>query len=102
MSQLVKTKRQVNFKDFQRFGAFKRLVEQKTLYSTRSLGVFGARFTHAKKAQFKCALHLFFFCDFAHDFIIQNSYDTTISVILASLSLHYVTCFLAFSVTEYE
>jgi hypothetical protein len=36
MSQLVKTKRQTNFKDFKRFGAFKRLVEQKTLYSTRS------------------------------------------------------------------
>jgi hypothetical protein len=37
MSQLVKTKRQVNFKDFERFGAYKGLVEQKkTLYSTRS------------------------------------------------------------------
>jgi hypothetical protein len=37
MSQLVKTKRQANFKDFKRFGAFKGLVEQKkTLYSTRS------------------------------------------------------------------
>jgi hypothetical protein len=35
MSQLVKTKRQANFKDFKRFGAFKGLVEQKT-YSTRS------------------------------------------------------------------
>jgi hypothetical protein len=31
MSQLVKTKRQANFKDFKRFGAFKGLVEQKTL-----------------------------------------------------------------------
>jgi hypothetical protein len=30
MSQLVKTKRQANFKDFKRFGAFKGLVEQKT------------------------------------------------------------------------
>jgi hypothetical protein len=29
MSQLVKTKRQANFKDFNRFGAFKGLVEQK-------------------------------------------------------------------------
>jgi hypothetical protein len=29
MSQLVKTKRQANFKDFKRFGAFKGLVEQK-------------------------------------------------------------------------
>jgi hypothetical protein len=29
MSQLVKTKREVNFKDFKRFGAFKGLVEQR-------------------------------------------------------------------------
>jgi hypothetical protein len=37
MSQLVKTKRQANFKDFKRFGAFKGLVEQKKkTYSTRS------------------------------------------------------------------
>jgi hypothetical protein len=36
MSPLVKTKRQANFKDFKRFGAFKGLVEKKTLYSTRS------------------------------------------------------------------
>jgi hypothetical protein len=37
MSPLVKTKRQANFKDFKRFGAFKELVQQKkTLYSTRS------------------------------------------------------------------
>jgi hypothetical protein len=46
MSQLVKTKRQVNFKDFRRFGVFKGLVEQKTLYSTRScvnFAFFGTR-----------------------------------------------------------
>jgi hypothetical protein len=36
MSQLVKTKRKDNFKNFKRFGAFKRLVEQKNVYSTRS------------------------------------------------------------------
>jgi hypothetical protein len=37
MSQLVKTKRQANFKDFKRFGGFKGLLQQnKTLYSTRS------------------------------------------------------------------
>jgi hypothetical protein len=37
MPQLVKTKRQANFKDFKRFGAFKRLVEQKKLvFSTPS------------------------------------------------------------------
>jgi hypothetical protein len=29
MSQLVKTKRQANFKDFKQFEAFKGLVEQK-------------------------------------------------------------------------
>jgi hypothetical protein len=29
MSQLIKTKRQANFKDFKRFGAFKGLLEQK-------------------------------------------------------------------------
>jgi hypothetical protein len=31
MSQLLKTKRQANFKDFKRFGAFKVLVEQKNV-----------------------------------------------------------------------
>jgi hypothetical protein len=31
MSQLVKTKCQVNFKDFKRFEAFKGLVEQKNI-----------------------------------------------------------------------
>jgi hypothetical protein len=31
MSQIVKTKRQANLKDFKRFGAFKGLVEQKTV-----------------------------------------------------------------------
>jgi hypothetical protein len=31
MSQLVKTKRQANFKDFKRYGAFKGLVEQKNV-----------------------------------------------------------------------
>jgi hypothetical protein len=33
MSQLVKTKRQANFKDFKRFGAFKGLVERCTVLS---------------------------------------------------------------------
>jgi hypothetical protein len=52
MSQLVKTKRQANFKDFRRFGAFKGLVEQKkTVYSTRSY-VNWAFFGTRKKAQF--------------------------------------------------
>jgi hypothetical protein len=52
MSQLVKTKRQANFKGFKRFGAFKGLVEQKTLYSTRSCvnwTFFGTRFTRVLK-----------------------------------------------------
>jgi hypothetical protein len=31
MSQLVKTKRQANFKDFKQFGAFKGLVEPKNV-----------------------------------------------------------------------
>jgi hypothetical protein len=31
MSQVVETKRQVNFKDLKRFGAFKGLVEQKNV-----------------------------------------------------------------------
>jgi hypothetical protein len=31
MSQLVKTKHQANFKDFKRFEAFKRLIEQKNV-----------------------------------------------------------------------
>jgi hypothetical protein len=39
MSQLVKTKRQANFKDFKRFGAFKGLVEQKNC----KLGLFGTQ-----------------------------------------------------------
>jgi hypothetical protein len=48
MSQLVKTKRQANFKDFKRFGAFEGLVDQKTLYSTRSceIGPFFSQVGH--------------------------------------------------------
>jgi hypothetical protein len=69
MSQLVKTKRQANFKDCKRFGgAFKGLVEEKNVVFTSfvcKLGFFWhewaslTRFTrvlnwptHAKKAQF--------------------------------------------------
>jgi hypothetical protein len=36
MSPVVKTKRQANFKDLKRFGAFKRSSNKKTLYSPRS------------------------------------------------------------------
>jgi hypothetical protein len=42
MSQLVKTKRQANFKGFKRFGAFKGLVEQKNVFNSLvcKLGLF--------------------------------------------------------------
>jgi hypothetical protein len=46
MSPLVKTKRQSNFKDFERFGAFKGLVEQKNVVFNLfvcKLGLFGTR-----------------------------------------------------------
>jgi hypothetical protein len=46
MSPLVKTKRQANFKDFRRFGAFKELVEQKNFVFNSfvcKLGFFGTR-----------------------------------------------------------
>jgi hypothetical protein len=46
MSQLVKTKRQANFKDFKRFEAFKGLVEQKNVVFNSfmcKLGLFGTR-----------------------------------------------------------
>jgi hypothetical protein len=65
MSQLVKTKRQANFKDFKQFEAFKGLVEQKNVVFNSfvcKLGFFGTRgplkcsfdssFKLAKKAQF--------------------------------------------------
>jgi hypothetical protein len=46
MSPLAKTKRQGNFKDFKRFGAFKGLVEQKNVVFNSfvyQLGFFGTR-----------------------------------------------------------
>jgi hypothetical protein len=46
MSQLVKTKRQANFKCFKRFGAFKGRVEQKNIVFNSfvcKLGFFGTR-----------------------------------------------------------
>jgi hypothetical protein len=45
MSRLVKKKRQANFKDFKRFGAFKELVEQKNVFNSFvcQLGFFGTR-----------------------------------------------------------
>jgi hypothetical protein len=51
MSQLVKTKRQPNFKDFKRFGAFKGLVEQQNVVFNSfvcKLGLFLARVDHFK------------------------------------------------------
>jgi hypothetical protein len=51
MSQLVKTKRQANFKDFKPFGAFKGFVEQKNIvFGTRGplKCSFHSRFKHAK------------------------------------------------------
>jgi hypothetical protein len=41
MSQHVKTKRQANFKDFNRFGAFKGLVEQKNVVINSFVCKFG-------------------------------------------------------------
>jgi hypothetical protein len=46
MSPLVKMKRQANFKDFKRLGAFKGLVEQKNVIFNSfvcQLGFFGTR-----------------------------------------------------------
>jgi hypothetical protein len=46
MPPIVKTKRQANFKDFKRFGAFKGLVEQKNVVFNSfecQLGFFGTR-----------------------------------------------------------
>jgi hypothetical protein len=46
MSPLVKTKRQANFKDFKRFGAFKGVIEQKNVVFKSfvcQLGFFGTR-----------------------------------------------------------
>jgi hypothetical protein len=59
MSRLVKTKRQANFKDFKRFGAFKGLVEQKNVVFTRGSlkRSFHSRFKLAHSCQKKPNLH---------------------------------------------
>jgi hypothetical protein len=49
MSQLVKTKRQANFKDFKRFGAFKKLVEQKNVVFTKCFSYFVKKFIPGEK-----------------------------------------------------
>jgi hypothetical protein len=61
MSQVVETKRQADFKDFKRFGAFKGLVEQKNVVFNSfvcklgflaRVGHFKTRVKRAKKTQF--------------------------------------------------
>jgi hypothetical protein len=59
MSKLVKTRHQAKFKDFKGFGAFKGLVEQKTLYLTRSC-VNWAFFWHSS------AFETLVFCSFSN------------------------------------
>jgi hypothetical protein len=49
MSPIVKTKRQANFKDFKRFGAFKGLVEQKKVVFNSFVCKLGFFRTRAKK-----------------------------------------------------
>jgi hypothetical protein len=52
MSQLVKTKRQANFKDFRRFVAFAGLVEQKNVRFTSfvcELGLFWHEWASLKR-----------------------------------------------------
>jgi hypothetical protein len=60
MTQLVKTKRQANFKDFKRFGAFKGLVEQKNVVFNSfvcKLGLFGTRGPLKRSFQKRAHLH---------------------------------------------
>jgi hypothetical protein len=57
MSQLVKTKRQANFKDFKRFEAFMGFVEQKNLVFNSfvcKLGLFWASFHSRFKMAHLC------------------------------------------------
>jgi hypothetical protein len=48
--QLVKTKRQANFKDFKRFGAFNGLVEQNFVFNSFVCKLGTRRPTHAKQS----------------------------------------------------
>jgi hypothetical protein len=50
MSQLVKTKRQANFKGFKLFGAFKGLVEQKNVVFNSFVCKLGHFKTRVKRA----------------------------------------------------
>jgi hypothetical protein len=59
MSPPVKTKRQANFKDFKRFGAFKGLVEQKNVVFNSflcQLGFFGTRGPLKRSFHSRCKL----------------------------------------------
>jgi hypothetical protein len=62
MSQLVKTKRQTNFKYFKRFGAFKGFVEQKNVvfnsWAFKTLVIFYLR---VLKLFFKFKLLIYYF-----------------------------------------
>jgi hypothetical protein len=68
MSPLVKTKRQANFKDFKRFGAFKGLVQQKNVVFNSflcQLGFFGPLVAknpnlHKNSSNNKIIVELFF------------------------------------------
>jgi hypothetical protein len=59
MSQLVKTKRQVHFKDFKRFRAFKGVVGQKNLVFNSFVCKLGF-FSH-ERASLKREFRMFFF-----------------------------------------
>jgi hypothetical protein len=55
MSSLVKTKRQANFKDFKRCGAFKGLVEQKNVVFNSFVGKLGYLWHHGTRGPLKLA-----------------------------------------------
>jgi hypothetical protein len=57
MSQFVKTKRQANFKDFKRFGAFKGFVEQKNSFVLLRSENFGHQTSVIKKIILNHALY---------------------------------------------
>jgi hypothetical protein len=55
MSQLIKTKRQANFKGFKPFGAFKGLVEQKNVvfnWFVCKLAFFGPIYTQTRQINY--------------------------------------------------
>jgi hypothetical protein len=52
MSQLVKTKRQANFKGFKRFGAFKGLVEQNNVVFNSFVCKLGLFYTQTRQINY--------------------------------------------------